>query len=156
MYQTNKTSPKDKELADFTDRVLQGRIERTASTSDEELLGLEGTILRLTDAFPPEPLDDAKAKQMLVRLKARVRREEEEQAAKPSLWKRLFDFQSNPQVALLITVAAVVMLAIIILPTVEQPSGSSISGTALSGTSFFTVAGLAGVLIVLYWISRRK
>ncbi len=156
MQRTNKTSPNDQELADFTDRVLQGRIDPAASTSDEELLSLEKTILRLTDAFPPEPLDDAKAKQMLVRLKARIRREEQEQAAKPSFWKKLFDFQSNPQVALLVTVVAVVMLAIVILPTVGQPSGSPVSGTAVSGTSFLTVAGLAGVLILIYWISRRK
>lgn len=156
MYQTNKTSPKDKELADFTDRVLQGRVDRTASNSDEELFKLEETILSLADTFPPEPLEDAKAKQMLVRLKARIRREEEEQAARPSVWKRLFDFQSNPQVALLITVAAVVMLAIIVLPSVEQPVGSSVSGTAFSGTGLFTVAGLVGVLILLYWVSRRK
>lgn len=156
MHRTNKTSTNDQELADFTDRVLQGRIDPAASTSDEELLSLEKTILRLTDSFPPEPLDYAKAKQMLVRLKTRMRREEQEQAAKPSFWKRLFNFQANPQVALLVTVAAVVMLAIVILPTVEQPSGAPVSGTAVSGTSFLTVAGLAGLLILIYWISRRK
>jgi membrane-bound ClpP family serine protease len=156
MHRTNKTSPNDQELADFTDRMMQGRIEPTASTSDEELLSLEKTILRLTDAFPPETLDDAKSKQMLVRLKARMRREEQEQASRPSFWKRLFDIQSNPQVALLVTVAAVVMLAIVILPTVGQSSGSVVSGTAFSGTSFFTVATLAAVLLIIYWISRRK
>lgn len=156
MHPTNNPSSNPKELTDFTDRVLQGKVDRTASNSDEELFKLEETILRLADTFPPEPLEDAKAKQMLVRLKARMRREEEEQAARPSLWKRLFDFQSNPQVALLITVAAVVMLAIIVLPSVEQPVGSSVSGTAFSGTSLFTVVGLAGVLVLLYWVSRRK
>lgn len=156
MYQQNEPTKKDNELAEFTDRMLQGRTDRAASSSDQELLSLEKTILRLADAFPQEALEDAKAKQMLVRLKARMRREEEEQAAKPSFWKRLFDFQSNPQVGLLIAVAAVVMLVFVSLPAVQQPPGTSISGTALSGTSLFTVVGLAGVLIVLYWISRRK
>lgn len=156
MYQPNETTEKDNELAEFTDRILEGRTERTASTTDGELLSLEKTILRLTNAFPPEPLEDPKVKQMLVRLKARARREEEEQAARPSFWKRLFDIQSNPQVGLLIAVAAVVVLAIVSIPALQQPTGSPISGTAISGTSIFPVLGLVGILIVIYWISRRK
>ena len=155
MYQKNESTEKDNELAEFTDRILKGRIEPFASTSDEELLSLEKTLLRLNDAFPPLPLEDARSKQMLVRLKARMRREEEEQVARPSFWKRLFDFQSNPQVGLLVAAAAIVMLVIISLPSVE-PSGNSVSGTAFSGTSLFTALGLIGVLLVFYWISRRK
>jgi hypothetical protein len=156
MHRTNKTSPNDQELADFTDRMMQGRIEPTASTSDEELLSLEKTILRLTDAFPPETLDDAKSKQMLVRLKARMRREEQEQASRPSFWKRLFDIQSNPQIGLLVAVVAVLVIAIISLPALKTP-GSAISGTAFSGSGPFPVmAAVAGILFVLYWISRRK
>jgi hypothetical protein len=156
MHRTNKTSPNDQELADFTDRMMQGRIEPTASTSDEELLSLEKTILRLTDAFPPETLDDAKAKQMLVRLKARMRREEQEQASRPSFWKRLFDIQSNPQIGLLVAVVAVLVIAIISLPALKTP-GSAISGTAFSGSGPFPVmVAVAGILFVLYWISRRK
>jgi membrane-bound ClpP family serine protease len=155
MYQPNDHIEKDNELADFTDRLLDGSIDRTASSSDEELLGLEKTILRLTDAFPPETLEDAKAKQMLVRLKARNRREEEELAAKPSFWKRLFNFQSNPQVGLLLAAVAIVVLVVISLPTV-QPPGSAISGTAFSGTSVVTAVGLIGVLLIFYWMSRRK
>jgi len=156
MYQPNETTKKDNELADFTDRVLQRKTDITASHPDEELLSLEKTLLRLNDAFPPEPLEDTKVKQMLVRLNARARREEEEAAAKPSIWKRLFDFQSNPQVGLLVAVAAVVVLVIVGLPSVQEPTGPSISGTAASGTSLFTVIGLFAVLFVFYWISRRN
>jgi hypothetical protein len=156
MHRTNKTSPNDQELADFTDRVLQGRIDPAASTSDEELLRLEETILRLTDAFPPETLDDAKAKQMLVRLKARMRREDQEQTSRPSFWKRLFDIQSNPQVGLLMAVVAVLVVAIVSLPLLQTP-GSAISGTASSGSGLFpAMAAVVSILIVLYWISRRK
>ena len=156
MYQPNDNNKKDNELADFTDRVLEGKSALTASNSDEELLGLEKTILRLTDAFPPEPLDDAKVKQMLVRLKARARREEEERAAKPSFWKRLFDLQANPQVGLLVAVAAVVVLVVISIPAVQDPTGSPMTGTAFGGSNLFTVLGLVGVIILIYWISRRK
>lgn len=156
MYQPNEHNEKDNELADFTDRVLGGRNDQTASATDEELLGLEKTILRLSRAFPPEPLEDAKAKQMLVRLKARVRREEEEQASKPSFWKRFFDFQANPQVSILVTVVAILVLIVVSIPAAQQPPGSSVSGTAFSGNSIFTVIGLIGILLVFIWISRRK
>ena len=155
MNQKNESIEKDNELADFADRILKGRMEPPASTSDEELLSLERTLLRLTDAFPQDPLDDAKSKQMLVRLKARMRREEEERAAQPSFWKRLFDFQANPQVGLLVAVAAIVVLAIVALPSV-QPQGSAVSGTAFSGSSIFTAVGLIAILLVFYWMSRRK
>lgn len=155
MHPKNETTEKDNELADFTDRMIKGRVELSASNSDPELLSLEKTLIRLNNAFPPDPLEDAKVKQMLVRLKARARRGEEEQAAKPSFWKRLFDFQSNPQIGLLVAVAAVVLLVIISLPTVV-PTGSSVTGTAFSGTGLFTALVLIGVLLVFYWISRRK
>lgn len=155
MNQKNESIEQDNELADFADRIINGRMEFPASTSDDELLSLERTLLRLSNAFPPDPLDDAKTKQMLVRLKARAKREDEEQAAKSSFWKRLFDLQSNPQVGLLIAAAAVVVLVIVSLPTVD-PSGNSVSGTAFSGTSLFTALALIGVLLVFYWFSRRK
>lgn len=155
MFHSQNNPEKDNQLADFTDRVLEGRMKPPASNADEELISLEKTILRLSSAFPPEPLDDTRAKQMLARLKARVRREDEERAAAPAFWKRLFDFQSNPQVGLIFAVAAAVILAVVVLPA-DQPPGSSTSGTAFSNVSFVTAAGLIGVLLVLYWISRRK
>lgn len=156
MHQPDKTTEKDNTLADFTDRVLQGNKDLSASNPDPELLSLERTILRLNDAFPPEPLEDARVKQMLVRLKARMRREEEEMPEKPSFWKRLFNFQANPQVGLLIAVAAVVVVVIVSFPAIQQPAGSSVTGTAFSGTGLFTVIGLLGILLVFYWMSRRK
>lgn len=156
MYQPNESTQIDNELADFADRILQGKADLAASNPDEELLSLEKTLLRLTDAFPPEPLEDAKVKQMLVRLKARARREEEEAAAKPSFWKRVFDFQSNPQVGLLVAAAAVVALVIISLPLLKEPTGSSVAGTAVSETSLFTILGIFVVLFAFYWISRRN
>ena len=155
MNQKNETIEKDNELAEFADSLIKGRTDLSASNSDEELLSLKKTLLRLNDAFPPSQLDDARSKQMLVRLKARMRREEEELAAKPSFWKRFFDFQANPQVGLLVGVAAVVVLVLISVPSIE-PSGSTITGTAFSGTSLFTGSGVIAVLLVFYWLTRRK
>jgi hypothetical protein len=160
--QRQTDTQKDDRLADFTDRLLDGETTPTASTLDEELLSLEKTLLRLNHALPPERLEEARVKQMLARLKARAKREEEERAARPSLWKRIFDFQSNPQVGLLIGAAAVVVLVLVSLPGIPFP-GSGVTGTAGSGPSavsvdvnIFAGVGLVLVLIVLYWISRRK
>ncbi|HMV29327.1 MAG TPA: hypothetical protein PKE23_08075 [Anaerolineales bacterium] len=154
MDQRNKSIQQDNELADFVDQLLDGK-NPPASTSDEELVGLEKTLLRLNDAFPPETLDEAKSKQMLARLKTRMRREEEEKAAKPSFWSRLFDLQANPQVGLLIA-AAVVVFVIVSFPAVVQPSGSAVSGTASSGGSMYVGLGLLALLFIVYLVSRKK
>ena len=146
-------SQKDSQLADFADRVLDGKAAQSASNPDEELLSLERTILRLNDAFPPASPDNAAVKQMLVRLKARVRREE--QTAKPSFWKQLFDFQSNPQAVMVLAAVAVLVLVVLGLPAL-QPPGSSVSGTASINGSLVIGVGLAGVLLLIYFLSRRK
>jgi hypothetical protein len=91
---------------------------------------------------------------MLVRFKNRVSREEA-RAAKPSIWKRIFDFQSNPQTGLLLAVVAVLILAVAALPLL-QPPGSSVTGSAMTNSNFYIAAGLALVLLALYWVSRNK
>lgn len=152
MNQKNESIDTDARLADFTDRLLDGETAPVASASDEELLRLEQTVLRLTHAFPPEPQTDARAKQMLVRFKSRVKRA---QAVKPSIWKRLFDFQSNPQAALVPVLFVVLILAVVALPLMQIP-GSSVTGTAISGTNVYLAAGLVLILVVVYWVSRNK
>jgi hypothetical protein len=156
MHRPNETTEKDNELADYADRLLSGKDDPSASTPDEELLSLEKTILRLTDALPKEPLGEVKAKQMLVRLKSRMKREEEQKASTPSFWKRLFDLQSNPQMGLILAAVTVAVLAIVVFPKGETFDPSSMAGAATSGTGVLTALGLVGVLLILYWISRRK
>ena len=143
---------KDNQLADFADQVLEGKMKRSASHADDDMLALEETILRLNSSLPSDSLNDAEVKQMLVRFKARVRREE--QAARPSFWKRLFDFQANPQMGLILAVVVVVLL-ILVIPAF--PLGTStVTGTASSSGGVWTALGLIGVLLFIYWFSRRK
>ena len=143
---------KDNQLADFADQVLEGKMKRSASHADDDMLALEETILRLNSSLPSDSLNDAEVKQMLVRFKARVRREE--QAARPSFWKRLFDFQANPQMGLILAVVVVVLL-ILVIPAF--PLGTStVTGTASSPGGVWTALGLIGVLLFIYWFSRRK
>ena len=127
-------------------------MKRSASHADDDLLALEETILRLNSSLPSDSLNDAEVKQMLVRFKARVRREE--QAARPSFWKRLFDFQANPQMGLILAVVVVVLL-ILVIPAF--PLGTStVTGTASSSGGLWTALGLISVLLFIYWFSRRK
>lgn len=138
---------KDNQIADFADG------KRNASSSDLDLIQLEETILRLKKSMPSERIDSATSKQMLVRLKARIKREEE--APKVSIWKRLFEFQSNPQVGAILAVAMIIVLAVVSIPAIQAGSGT-ITGTASNTNSLLVVGGLIGVMLVVYWFARRK
>ena len=146
---------KDNQLADFADQVLQGKINTSASSSDADMVRLEETILRLKHTLPSDAPDAAKTKQMLVRLKARIKREEETE--KIPFWKTLFDFQSNPQVGMLVVIAAVLILAVITVPSLELGGSSNpTTGTANNNANLLIGGGIVGVLLLVYWIFRRK
>lgn len=147
-----KRPSQDDQLAEFTDQVLAGTTQKTASAADDDLLSLQDTVLRLYRAFPPDSPDRAAAKQMLVRLKARLKRER--QNAAPSLWKRLLDFRSNPQFAVAVAAVAALAAAIIAIPVLSS-AGAPVTGTALGG-SILVFAGGIGILALIYWFVRRK
>ena len=155
MDQTNEqpNPQQDDHLADFVDQVIKGKTKASASNLTDDLSGLEETILRLNSSFPQDPLDEASIKQMHVRLKARMRREE--QSVKPSFWKKWFGMEVTPQLGLAFAVLAVVVVALISSPS-STPSGSTTIGTASSPVNFFVVAGVAGAFFILYWFTRRK
>jgi hypothetical protein len=142
----------DDRLADFTDELLEGRMQQTtASTTDEDLLLLEDTILRLSKTFPPISVDEARVKQMQVRLKNRIRRESQE--AEQPFWKKWF---SNPQMGVFVGVMSILLMFIIASPYLTS-AGSSTTATALTpvhGT--FIVLGVVLVLVLIVWIKRRK
>lgn len=144
----------ENQLAEFADQVMEGKMTSTASTQDEELLGLKETILRLDRAFPQKNIEDAASKQMLVRLKARMRREEA--AEKPSFWKNLFNFRSNPQRGLAMAVVAVLVLAVVTIPMLTSTSGTSVTGTASSSSLPITGGAIVLLLLALLFLGRRK
>lgn len=155
MDQTNKhlNSQQDDQLADFADQVLKGKMKYPASTPTDTLPGLEETILRLSSSLPQAPLDDAAVKQMHVRLKARIRREE--QSAKPSFWKKWFGRDVSPQLGLAFAVLAMLVVVVISAPSLTT-SGSSTAGTASAPVNFIVAVGLVAVLFAVYWLTRRK
>ena len=156
MDQTNEqpNPQQDDQLADFVDQVIKGRMKISASNPTDDLSSLEETVLRLNSSFPQDPLDEASIKQMHVRLKARMRREE--QSVKPSFWKKWFGMDVTPQLGLAFAVLAVLVIAVASGPLLS-PLGSSATGTAATPISFPVTAGLLVVaVLVLYFFVRRK
>lgn len=146
---------KDNQLADFADLALQGKTNQPASSSDADMLRLEETILYLKNTLPSNAPNVATTKQMLVRLKARIKREEG--TVKIPFWKKLFDFQSNPQVGMILAVALILILAVVTVPSLEFGGGSNpTTGTADNNINVLIGGGLIGVLVLIYWIFRRK
>src|SRR5512146_1490911 len=71
----NPTNPTpDDLLADFTDRVLDGNTSVPASNADDELRGLQETILRLQQTLPQDAPDEKALRRMQASFKARVQK----------------------------------------------------------------------------------
>lgn len=154
MTDNHKNFSQDEDLSDFTDRVLKGQMKNTASDSNEELRGLEETILRLHNNMPSSSLEESTRKQMLVRLNARIRREKE-QSQKGSFWASLFNNQSRFQFTAAMGIIALVIAALIISPALGD--GSTTVGTALhSNSNILIVIGLIAVIVGVLWATRRK
>ncbi len=155
MSQTNEpdNTNLDDLLAEFTDQTLDGNADQAASSPDPELFRLEETVLRLRRAFPPASVDDASRKQMLVRLNARMKRGEKTE--QPSFWKRWFDLRSSPQAGMVLAAAVVVALMVLVIPLLTS-TGSSVSGTAGNPGGSLIAVGLISILLLVYWIARKK
>jgi hypothetical protein len=160
MTDTHKKLSQDEELSDFADRVLKGQTRDIASGSNEELRQLEETILRLHSVMPSSPLEESTKKQMLVRLNARIRKE---QSQKKSLWGSIFDTdwlqnQSRSQFAAVAGIIALLLVAVVISPTLGTGGDSSpITGTAFTGSyGIILPFVLFGLIILILWIKRKK
>lgn len=146
----------DDRLADFTDQVLDGKLKQAESNVDEELLGLEETILSLKRSLPSTPLDQAAIKQMQVRLNARIRREAQE--TKRPFWKKWFEPQSRPKFGMAVVAVALLIALVIFLPSVTTSGSPSITATALTPAKniLFIVSILAGIILIFLWTKRPK
>jgi hypothetical protein len=155
MTRPNDTSisTQDEKLADFTDRILNDQAKEIESNVDKELHDLEETVLHLKSTLPSASLDEATAKQMLVRLKARIRRESS-QARQPFL-KKWFGTRRT-QFALAAAAVALLILIGIVTPWLST-AGSSTTATALTSTQSFVIGiALSGVILYIFWSVRRK
>jgi hypothetical protein len=145
----------DEQLADFTDRVLSGQTKEIEANTDPQLRKLEETILRLNRTLPQTSLDEAAVKQMWVRMNARARRENNR--SEDSFWKRWFlPNQVRPQFGMALGSIALIVLLLVVIPSFAS-DGSSTVGTALTSSQGLAMALLlAGAILLIFWITRRK
>lgn len=159
MKKTNNDSELDNKLADFTDRVLAGKSGQLDSNADEELQGLEETILRLKRAMPQIEASKSKLEQIESRLAARLRNEEKNMAL--PFWRKWFEWNRKygkfrPQVAVMVGLLVVIALAW--LGTLFFPvNGSVVSAAAIARSrTALTALALIGLILLLGWINRSK
>jgi hypothetical protein len=144
----------DDRLSNFADQALSGRVSQIEAELDDELVGLEQTVLRLQNAFPPITLDQIPVKQMQVRLNARIRRENQEK--KEPFWKKWFEPQARLQIGMAFAAVALMVTLAVFSPSLTT-AGSSTTGTALTPIkNSFVVIMLAGLILITIWIKRRK
>lgn len=145
----------DDRLADFTDQVLAGKSKQTESRMDDELRGLEETILRLKRAVTTTELDNVTVKRMQANLKARLRNEDEK--TKMNFWQKWFGTrQSYPQIVCAACAVVIVVFTTFIAPHLTRP-GSSMTAVATTPSPFvFIVAMLAGAILLVIWTTHRK
>ncbi len=153
--QDSLDSRRDEQLADFTDRLLSGQVNKAESNADPELHHLEETVLRLNQTLPQTSLDQAAVKQMWVRLNARARRET--QQGEGSFWKRWFlPIQVRPQFGMALGAIALIVLLVVVIPSFASGGSSTIATALTSSQGLAMVLLLAGVIFFIFWVTRRK
>jgi len=144
----NKTP--DDLLADFTDRVMDGKTAILASSSDTELRGLEETVMRLNQAFPQEPLGEKTVKHLQADLKSRIRKANT--PTRPAWQSR----QSRQRFTLVFAVIVILAAIFITIPFLTSGTGD-VQGTAgFQPQSIALLAVLGGVIVLAFWLGRRK
>lgn len=151
MSQPNSTKPNpDDLLADFADRVLDGKTSVLASPADGELRGLEETILRLNQALPRESPDEQTLRRLQADFKARARRAGS--SSKP-VWQSQ---QSRQRLILVFAAIAILAVIFIALPflTIGNGSTQATAGLQPGGAILLIAAGC--IIAFLIWQGRRK
>ena len=151
MSQPNSTKPNpDDLLADFADRVLDGKTSVLASPADGELRGLEETILRLNQAFPQQALEEKTLNRLQANFKVRARRAGS--SSKP-VWQSQ---QSRQRLILVFAAIAILAVIFIALPflTIGNGSAQATAGLQPGGAALLIAAGC--IIAFLVWQGRRK
>lgn len=149
---TQPTEPKrktDELLADFADRVLKGKTAVLAASSDEELRGLEDTVVRLHQGLPNGAMDAKVRKRLIQDFKTHMR----DTAPTQSVWRSR---QSRQR--MILTFAAIIVLAAIFLlsPFLNTGAGSVQATAGLQSPGVLILIGLAVIAGLAIWLGRRK
>lgn len=154
MCPSNNPSPnQDDQLADFVDRVRNAGFLQVDSNLDDELRGLEETILRLNRVFPNEPINEETIKRMQADFAIRKRRQDAQEQTRRQIWLSAL-YQSPVALA----AAAFIIIGFLLILSMPPASvGPAVSGAAGSQFQPVYLLPILGVLILLaFWLGRRK
>lgn len=144
------TQTPDDLLADFTDRMLDGKTAVLASPADDELRGLEETVMRLKRVFPQEAPDEATLKRLQADFRSRAR-----SANKSS--QPVWQSQQSRRRLILAFTAIVILATIFIGIPFLLSGGGNVQGTAgLQSQSILTLVAVGCIIVLLIWLGRRK
>lgn len=150
MSQPNQTNPApDDLLADFTDRVLDGKTSIPASSPDSELRGLEEMVLRLQQSLPQKALDEKTLKRMQADFKVRTRKAG---SSSVPFWQFL-----QPRQRLVLAFAGAVLAALLIVFPFLTSITVPVEGTAgVQPQAILLLIGISCVVALLIWARRHK
>ena len=152
---SNLTPNQDDALADFADRARMDDSAQLEFSADEELRGLEETLLRLNRAFPREAMNVETVKRMQADFRIRKRRQATQEQAGRQTWLSSL-FQSPVALAVATFVVVIGVFAFLASSlTTSDPSMSGTAGTQTQPIGFLLVFGVIVILLAL-WSGRRK
>ncbi len=144
------TKNPDDLLADFTDRVLDGKTAVLASSADDELRGLEETIMRLNQVLPHKAPDEATLKRLQADFTSRAR-----SAGRSS--RPVWQSRQSRQRLILAFTAIVILVAIFIgIPFLLSGSGNIQATAGLQPQSILALVAIGGTVVLLIWLGHRK
>lgn len=145
--QTNLTP--DDLLADFTDRVLDGKATTPASPTEDELRGLEETILRLKQTLVQKALDEKTFRHMQADFRIRAQKID---SSASSFWQFL-----RPRQRLAVAFATVALATLLIVLPFLTFTNEPIQGTAgLQTQGVILLISVVCLVTLFIWVQRRK
>lgn len=151
MSQPNSTKPNpDDLLADFTDRVLDGKTSILASPADGEVRGLEETVLRLNQALPQQALDEKTIRRLQADFKTRARKAN---ASSKPVWQSQ---QSRQRLVLVFAAIAILAVIFIALPFLMLGNNSTQATAGLQPGGAILLIAAGCIIAFLIWQGRRK
>ena len=147
------TIKQDDMLADFTNQILTGKTSAAHSSHpEEELRGLEETVLRLHRAYPQQTMDGKTTKRMLFDFE--IRKQKINTSSHPVFW---WSQQTLQRSVLVLAVVAILVSVFLIIPFFALGNGGIQASAGLHPQGIgLLVLLIGGILLVVWLVKSRK
>jgi len=154
----------DDQLAEFTDRVLDGDTsaqDEATLAPDPELRALEETVLRLRDVIP----NDDPGEEVVSRMWGEIEKQSNVEGQKSFLQalKEIFAPRNNwrsrharQRWTLAVSIVGITIMLLVIVPFMDAIN-SGLPGTGGGSNSYTLVFAILGILVLIaLWLFRRR